>query len=215
MNEKKLTEKDLRAFIRLLAGASPAPGGGGGSALIGATGAALGMMTAALTVNNPKYADLKEGTQSALDQGMPLTAAFLDAVDRDAEVWKRSLRALLMPQDDKIQEEIRQDTLDQAARDCSRVPLDVLRLCKEATDLLLALEDMVEEDAADELGVAAAALAASARSSWLNILADLKSLSGRDDPFVISAYAEGKRIMEYVTGRCDAMYQRILEACDL
>ena len=215
MNEKKLTEKDLRAFIRLLAGASPAPGGGGGSALIGATGAALGMMTAALTVNNPKYADLREGTQSALDQGMPLTAAFLDAVDRDAEVWKRSLRALLLPQDDKIQEEIRQDTLDQAARDCSRVPLDVLRLCKEATDLLLALEDMVEEDAADELGVAAAALAASARSSWLNILADLKSLSGRDDPFVISAYAEGKRIMEYVTTRCDAMYERILAACDL
>ena len=215
MNEKKLTEKDLRAFIRLLAGASPAPGGGGGSALIGATGAALGMMTAALTVNNPKYADLKEGTQSALEQGMPLTAAFLDAVDRDAEVWKRSLRALLMPQDDKIQEEIRQDTLDQAARDCSRVPLDVLRLSKEATDLLLALEDMVEEDAADELGVAAAALAASARSSWLNILADLKSLSGRDDPFVISAYAEGKRIMEYVTTRCDAMYERMLAVCDL
>ncbi|MBQ6294121.1 MAG: cyclodeaminase/cyclohydrolase family protein [Lachnospiraceae bacterium] len=215
MNEKKLTEKDLRAFIRLLAGASPAPGGGGGSALIGATGTALGMMTAALTVNNPKYADLREGTQSALDQGMPLTAAFLDAVDRDAEVWKRSLRALLLPQDDKIQEEIRQDTLDQAARDCSRVPLDVLRLCKEATDLLLALEDMVEEDAADELGVAAAALAASARSSWLNILADLKSLSGRDDPFVISAYAEGKRIMEYVTTRCDAMYERMLAVCDL
>ena len=215
MNEKKLTEKDLRAFIRLLAGASPAPGGGGGSALIGATGAALGMMTAALTVDNPKYAEFKEGTESALAQGMPLTAAFLDAVDRDAEVWKRSLRALLMPQGDKIQEEIRQDTLDQAARDCSRVPLDVLRLCKEATDLLLALEDMVSEESADELGVAAAALAASARSSWLNILADLKSLSGRDDPFVISAYAEGKRIMEYVTSRCDAMYSRILEACDL
>lgn len=215
MNEKKLTEKDLRAFIRLLAGASPAPGGGGGSALIGATGAALGMMTAALTANNPKYAEFKEGTETALRQGMPLTAAFLDAVDRDAEVWKRSLRALLMPQGDKIQEEIRQDTLDQAARDCSRVPLDVLRLCKEATDLLLALEDMVAEDSADELGVAAAALSASARSSWLNILADLKSLSGRDDPFVISAYAEGKRLTEYVTTRCDAMYERILTACDL
>lgn len=215
MNEKKLTEKDLRAFIRLLAGASPAPGGGGGSALIGATGAALGMMTAALTVDNPKYAEFKAGTESALEQGMPLTAAFLDAVDRDAEVWKRSLRALLMPQGDRIQEEIRQDTLDQAARDCSRVPLDVLRLCKEATDLLLALEDMVAEDSADELGVAAAALAASARSSWLNILADLKSLSGRDDPFVISAYAEGKRLMEYVTSHCDAMYERILAACDL
>ena len=195
MNEKHLTEKDLRAFIRLLAGASPAPGGGGGSALIGATGAALGV--------------------KAQEQGIPLTAAFLDAVDRDAEVWKRSLRALLMPQGDRIQEEIRQDTLDQAARDCSRVPLDVLRLCKEAADLLLALEGHVDPDCADELGVAAAALAASARSSWLNILSSLKSLSGRDDPFVISAYAEGKRLTEYVTTRCDAMYERILAVCDL
>ena len=215
MNEKHLTEKDLRAFIRLLAGASPAPGGGGGSALIGATGAALGMMTASLTVGKPKFAEFEEGAKSALEQGIPLTAAFLDAVDRDAEVWKRSLRALLMPQGDRIQEEIRQDTLDQAARDCSRVPLDVLRLCKEAADLLLALEGLVDPDCADELGVAAAALAASARSSWLNILMSLKSLSGRDDPFVISAYAEGKRIMEYVTTRCDAMYERMLAVCDL
>ena len=215
MNEKHLTEKDLRAFIRLLAGASPAPGGGGGGALIGAAGAALSVMTAELTVGRPKYSEFEEGALKAIEQGIPLTGAFLDAVDRDAEVWKRSLRALMMPAGDRIQEEIRQDTLDQAARDCSRVPLDVLRLCKEAADLLLALEGRVDPDCANELGVAAAALSASARSSWVNVLANLKSLSGRDDPFVISAYAEGKRIMEYVTSRCDAMYERILAICDL
>ena len=108
---------------------------------MGSIGAALSVMTAALIAGNPKYAEFKEGTQQAMEQGIPLTNAFLDAVDRDADVWKRSLRALLMPRGDRIQEEIRQDTLDQAARDCSRVLLDVLRLCKEAADLLRSRRD--------------------------------------------------------------------------
>ena len=36
MDQEKLTEKDLRSFISLLAGSDPTPGGSGGSALIGA-----------------------------------------------------------------------------------------------------------------------------------------------------------------------------------
>ena len=49
-----------------------------------------------------------------------------------------------------------------------------------------------------------------AKSSWINILINLKLLSGRDDPFVISAYAEGNRIRDYVTSHCDALYERTL-----
>ena len=215
MDQDNLTSKDLRTFISLLAGNVPAPGGGGGAALIGAAGAALGMMTASLTVGKPKYAAFEAGAQEALKQGMPLTASFLDAVDRDAKVWNSYMRALQLPRGDKIQEDIRQDTLDQAARDSARVPLDVLRLCKEATDLLLSLEGKTNPTCASDLGVGAAALSAAARSSWINILINLKSLSGRDDPFVISAYAEGKRLTDYVTSRCDALYDLVLAKYEL
>ena len=215
MNQDNLTEKDLRTFISLLAGDAPAPGGGGGAALIGAAGTALGMMTASLTVGKPKYSAFEAGAEEALKQGMPLTAAFLDAVDRDAKVWNSYMKALQMPRRDRIQDDIRKDTLDQAARDSARVPLDVLRMCKEAADLLLSLEGRINPTCVSDLGVGAAALSASARSSWVNILINLKNLSGRDDPFVISAYAEGKRLTEYVTSRCDALYERVLAVYDM
>lgn len=215
MNAENLTQKDLRSFIALLAGSDPTPGGGGGGALIGAAGCALGTMTASLTVGKPKYAAYSENAQHALDQGLPLTSAFLDAVDRDAQVWKRYLKTLRLPHGDRIQEEIRRDALDQAARDSARVPLDVLRLCREAADLLLSLEGKVNTSCVSDLGVGAAALSAAAKSSWVNILINLKSLSGRDDPFVVSAYAEGKRLADYVTSRCDALYERVLALYDL
>lgn len=209
MSQENLSEKDLRSFISLLAGSEPAPGGGGGAALIGAAGTALGMMTASLTAGKPKYAAFDAGAQEALEQGMPLTDAFLDAVDRDAKAWNRYMAAMQLPHGDKLKEEIRQDTLDQAARDSARVPLDVLRLCREATDLLLSLEGKINPSCISDLGVGAAALSAAAKSSWINILINLKTLSGRDDPFVISAYAEGKRLTDYVTSRCDTLYEHV------
>ena len=180
MDQKKLTEEDLRSFIALLAGSQPTPGGGGAGALIGAVGCAAGMMTASLTVGRERYKDLAENAQQALNQG-------------------------------RLQEDLRQDAIDQASRDSARVPLDVLRLCREAADLLLSLEGKINPTCISDLGVGAAALSSAAKSSWINILINLKSLSGRDDPFVISAYAEGKRLMEYVTGKCDALYERVLD----
>ena len=215
MSQDNLSEKDLRSFISLLAGSTAAPGRVGGAALVGATGTALGVMTASLTAGNAKYAEYESGAQEALKQGLPLTAAFLDALDRDAKVWNRYTEALKLPHGDKIQEDIRKDTLGQAARDCSRVPLDVLRLCKEAADLLLSLEGRINPGCTSDLGVGAAALSAAARSSWINILINLKALSGRDDPFVISAYAEGKRLLEYVTSRCDTLYEHVLALYEL
>jgi len=211
MDQKKLTEEDLRSFIALLAGSQPTPGGGGAGALIGAVGCAAGMMTASLTAGRERYKDLAENAQQALSQGMPLTSAFLDAVDRDAKAWSQYLKAVKLPHGDRLQEDLRRDAIDQASRDSARVPLDVLRLCREAADLLLSLEGKINPTCISDLGVGAAALSSAAKSSWINILINLKSLSGRDDPFVISAYAEGKRLMEYVTGKCDALYERVLD----
>ena len=85
----------------------------------------------------------------------------------------------------------------------------------EAADLLLSLEGRINPGCTSDLGVGAAALSAAARSSWINILINLKALSGRDDPFVISAYAEGKRLLEYVTSRCDTLYEHVLALYEL
>lgn len=51
---------ELGEFIRQLASKAPVPGGGGASALIGATGVALCSMVANLTSGKKKYAQYQE-----------------------------------------------------------------------------------------------------------------------------------------------------------
>ena len=51
-----MTMQSCRNFVEALASSSPAPGGGGAAALVGAIGAALGNMVASLTIGKKKYA---------------------------------------------------------------------------------------------------------------------------------------------------------------
>ena len=212
---ERLTDMTVTTFTNVLASDAPAPGGGSVAALFGACGAALGVMTTNLTVGKKKYADLWEHAELMNKQGQPLIPAFLEAVEADTLAFNRLMDAMHLPKDTDEQKAVRSAAMQEATKEAVQMPFHTLTLCRETVDLLESLVGRINPNCVSDLGVGAAALSASARSSWVNILINLKNLSGRDDPFVISAYAEGKRIMEYVTSRCDAMYERILSACDL
>ena len=55
-----MTQESCRAFVAAVASRAPAPGGGGGAALVGAIGTALGHMAGALTVGKPARMDNPE-----------------------------------------------------------------------------------------------------------------------------------------------------------
>ena len=55
-----MTTESCRTFVEVLASSAPTPGGGGGAALVGAIGTAMGNMVASLTVGKKKYADVQE-----------------------------------------------------------------------------------------------------------------------------------------------------------
>ena len=49
-----ITQESCRFFVEMLASSTPAPGGGGAAALVGAVGTALGHMAGSLTVGKQK-----------------------------------------------------------------------------------------------------------------------------------------------------------------
>ena len=86
-------QQSCGAFLDALASKSPAPGGGGASALAGALGAALaGALGAALatmvgnyTVGKKKYADVEEDVKALMARAEDLRARLLAQVDADAD----------------------------------------------------------------------------------------------------------------------------------
>ena len=76
---------ELYTWIGELSSASPAPGGGGASALVGAVASALGSMVANLTSGKKKYAMYRQDIERILTQTKSLTERLHGLIAKDAE----------------------------------------------------------------------------------------------------------------------------------
>ncbi|MCH8804981.1 MAG: cyclodeaminase/cyclohydrolase family protein [Planctomycetes bacterium] len=85
METASLSELRVGEFLDRLASDRPTPGGGSVAALVGASGAALGRMAAALTLGKPRFADVAERVAHC--------ARRLERIDRlFAASWTRTPR---------------------------------------------------------------------------------------------------------------------------
>ena len=82
-----ITDYAIDDFLDALASSAPVPGGGGASALAGASGAALGAMSLNLTIGKKKYIPVEEELKAALSELDTLREVFLSLADKDEEVF--------------------------------------------------------------------------------------------------------------------------------
>ena len=128
----KLIDKTVTAFTEELASPAPVPGGGGASALAAAIGIGLGDMVGELTVGKKKYADVEEDIRALMVRAQALRERFLTLIDGDAEAFAPLAKAYGIPKDDPNRVEIMENALKVA---CS-VPMDIMRACGEALDII-------------------------------------------------------------------------------
>ena len=128
----KLIDKTVAAFTEELASPAPVPGGGGASALAAAIGVSLGDMVGELTVGKKKYADVEEEIQSLMARAQALRIRFLELVDADAAAFAPLAKAYGIPKEDPNRAQIMEEALKTA---CS-VPMDIMRACAEAIDII-------------------------------------------------------------------------------
>lgn len=168
-------EKNIDKFLETLASSAPTPGGGGAAALCGALAIALGNMVGNLTLGKKKYADVQEDIAALNEKAEALRADFVALVDADAEAFAPLSRAYSIPKDDPARDEIMEPALLKAAE----APLEIMRKCAEALDLIAGYAAKGSALAISDAGCAAALCGAAMEAAALNVKINTKSMINR------------------------------------
>lgn len=162
-----LYSETLSETIDAVAAATPVPGGGAVSALVGALGAALASMVAGLTAGRKKYAEHNAEMNDLLAKAQDARARLIKLMADDTQAFKDVMAA----KDDAAR--------DAAYQQALAVPLEVMELCVEVGALGLAATERGNKNAVTDAATAVLMAQAAAEGAALTVEANL-SFMGRD-----------------------------------
>jgi methenyltetrahydrofolate cyclohydrolase len=187
----KLVGLSLDQFVRQLASAAPAPGGGSAAALAAALSAALCGMVARLTVGREKYRDVWEVMEKVRETADELASVFLNLVDQDAEAYNEVLSALKLPKETEVQRSSRQQTIEKAMQHAAAVPLATLEHLSRVPDLVREALDHGNPNCLADAGVAVQLLRAAAAGAAYNVRVNLSNIKNGELMEVMSTRMSG------------------------
>ena len=170
-----LVARTVSGFVDELSAASPAPGGGSVAALCGSLSAGLASMIAALTFKGNE--DARPAMEDLGRRAQLLKDWFLHAVDRDTDAFNQVLAARRLPKQTESEIAARDDALEAANQQATRVPLEVLERSVEALDLARIVARDGNISAITDAGVAGACARVAAEGAALNVRINLTSLN--------------------------------------
>lgn len=180
-NETPTFEIKVGEFLDALASGEPAPGGGAAAALAGAMAAALVSMVCGLTVGREKFKDVDSELRSVSAQSTMARANFLLLSQRDQDAFKTVMTAYSLPKVTDGEKARRQQAIQAALEEATRVPLSTLQ---QAVDLLPATLGVVAKGNPNARSDAASSyflLQAAADGAVLNVKINLTSI--KDEEF--------------------------------
>ncbi len=199
----KLIDKTVAAFTEELASPAPVPGGGGASALAAAIGVSLGDMVGELTVGKKKYADVEEEIQSLMARAQALRIRFLELVDADAAAFAPLAKAYGIPKEDPNRAQIMEEALKTA---CS-VPMDIMRACAEAIDIIEEFAAKGSRLAVSDAGCGAILCKAAMQAAALNVFINTKSM--KDLSCKAALEEEADALLTKYTDLGDTIYESV------
>lgn len=197
--DKSLVQIPCAEFVESLAAREPVPGGGGAAAMAGALGAALGAMVGNYTTGKRAYAAVEDDVRRMLDELLDVRMRLVALVDEDAEAFFPLSRAYALPKDDPA----REATLEECTKWACSAPLEMMRQCCRAIDLLQEMGDKGSRMLRSDVGCGALLCRAALEAASLNVFVNTRTLRDR-------AFAE------HTEAECDAMlatYVPRAEAC--
>jgi len=194
----------LQSFLDTLASRAPTPGGGSGSAIIGAVGAALCGMVGRLN-------DKKDGEAGPLhetiDKADALRARLVELADADVAAFQDLMRCWKLPADAPD----RQQQMEAATIAATEAPLAIMQTAFDVMTLALEGLDKSKKNCISDAGVAGLAAHACLEGARLNVMINLPGFTdeARRDGYRKQADAlrfEGKNLAAEIRQRIDALY---------
>jgi glutamate formiminotransferase/formiminotetrahydrofolate cyclodeaminase len=204
--DEPLASTSVRGFVELLGSRTPAPGGGSASALIAATGAALGAMVGWMTYGKRKF-EAQDAVMRRLIP--PLHEAMKDLlplIDRDTRAFDAYLAAVGMPKDSAEEKAARNAAMQDGLKAAVQVPLDVMRTGDRCWDAMAEMAVHGNPASRSDLEVGARALEAGIWGAGRNVAINLP---GIEDEAFRKATAEEA---EALAARAASMRDSVLEA---
>jgi glutamate formiminotransferase/formiminotetrahydrofolate cyclodeaminase len=171
-----LTGMRIDEFTDLLSTDAPAPGGGSVAALCGALSGALSSMVGALTHGKKGYEESFGEMEEAGIEGQRLKEQFLADVDRDTAAFNRVMDAMRMPKKTDEDQAARAAAIEEATKEATLVPLEVLRRSLEAAKLARTVVEKGNRNSISDAGVAALTARTAAEGAYLNVRINLPGI---------------------------------------
>jgi formiminotetrahydrofolate cyclodeaminase len=197
----------IKEFIDLLASKEPAPGGGSAAALVGSIGVALSSMVANLTIGKEKFKDKEELMREIVQKNEKLQKELLELIEKDAEAFNKVANALKLPKNNPEEKEKRKEILENALKEASLVPLEVMKKSLEALKILENTLGNSTPNAVSDIGVSALCLKSAIQSAWLNVKINLVSI--RDKNFVYEIQRQAESLLEDGIQLANRIYEEV------
>ena len=187
-----LVAMTLRGFADELSMDSPAPGGGSVAALCGALSAALSAMVSNLTVGKKEYEAARPEMIATAVRAQELKDALLGAVDRDTKAFNLVMEAFRLPKTTPEQAEEKDRAVEEANKQATLVPLEVLERSVEAVALAKVAATKGNRNSVSDAGVGGLAGQAAGEGAYYNILINLSGI--KDAAFTARVRREAAKL---------------------
>jgi glutamate formiminotransferase/formiminotetrahydrofolate cyclodeaminase len=179
--EDPLIDKNLRQFANELSIDSPAPGGGSTAALCGALSSALTSMVSNLTVGKKEYESVQGKVIELAMAAQDLKDEFLRAVDLDTVAFNKVMDTFRMKKKTEEQKKERDAAIQEATKEATLVPLDVLEKSIKALELAKEIATHGNKNSISDAGVAGLTAQTAAEGAYYNVIINLPDI--QDEKF--------------------------------
>ena len=203
----ELMNLSCEAFLEDLAGSTPAPGGGGAAALVGAAGAALGNMVGNLTVGKKKYAAVEADILVLNRRAAALRKRLEGLVQADADAFTPLAAAYKLPKETPEQQAHKAAVLEAALEGACAVPLEIMSACCEGITLAAEYAEKGSVMAVSDAGCAALFCKAALQAAGLNVSINTRLMADKAHAAALNAQADAM-LAEFVP-QTDQIYEKL------
>ena len=202
-----MVEQSVAKFVEVLGSKEPVPGGGGAAALAGALGAALGAMAASLTVGKKKFAHAEGELRTAIEELNGISKRYLELAEEDAKAFLPLSKVYGMPKGTDEEQKARAAAMEEALNVAIQPPYNMVRLCRQCTDVLERIERNISALVISDLGCAASLTIACVDCAVLNVFVNAKMMA--DEAASMRIMDETRAICADVRERMGRVYRKV------
>jgi len=197
-----LINKPISELLDAFSSTDPTPGGGSASALAGALGASLLAMVAGMPKTRNGTDEERQALEAVHADLLALQGSLKELVDMDASAYGLVVAAYRQPKETDEQKLARQETVQQAMRIATQVPLETMRACANLIRLARTVSAYGNPSASSDVKVGVHLALAGFRGAAENVQINAAALK---DPEFIQTLQESMQKMVLEIGGEDAL----------